>query len=81
MEGTRLGLVRLIFLATTNFELKGKFLNLLKESPLYGKDHKDSHKHIDEVLDIVDHFNIPGVLRDTFMLRVLPITFKYIARR
>lgn len=40
------------FLAMTNLELKGHILIMLKYIPLYGKDHKDANRLIDEVLVI-----------------------------
>lgn len=53
--------------SATNFELKGHILNMLKDIPLYEKDHEDSYRHIDEVFDIANYFNVPHVTRDTVL--------------
>lgn len=34
---------------TTNFELKGHILALLKYIPFYGKDYEDAYKYLDKV--------------------------------
>ena len=70
------GLVQTTIPATATFELKGNILAQLKDMPFYGKDHEDAYKHIDEVNDIADYFNIPNVPRETVLLRMLPVTFK-----
>lgn len=69
------GLVQPAIPATANFELKGQILTQRKEIPFDRKDHKDAYKHINEVNDIVDYFNIPNVPYDTFLLQMLPVTF------
>ena len=81
---TRIGCVRIMYQvlfnpairATTNFELKGHILAQLKDIPFYGKDHKDTYKHIDEVNEIAEYFNIPNVPRKTVQLMMLPVAFK-----
>ncbi|CAI9289840.1 unnamed protein product [Lactuca saligna] len=60
-EGTVSRLVRLVIPPTTNFKLKGQFLNMLKETSFFGKDHEHANKHSDEVIEIADYFNIPEV--------------------
>lgn len=62
------------------FELKGHLLNMLTETLFYEKDNKDAYQPIDEVLESVDYFNAPGVIKDAIILRILPITFKDAAR-
>lgn len=49
---------------------------MLKDISFFGKDHKHAYRHIDEVLEIVNYFNIPNVTRDAVFLRMLPVTFK-----
>ncbi|XP_052624758.1 uncharacterized protein LOC128132285 [Lactuca sativa] len=62
--------------ATANSELKGHILALLKEIPFTGKDHEDAYKHLDEVNDVGDYFNVPNVPRETQLLRMLLVTLK-----
>ena len=76
-EDTRPGLVKSTNPATKNFELKGHILARLKDIPVYGI----AYKHIDEVNDIADYFNIPNVPCETVLFRMLPITFKGEAKR
>lgn len=66
--------------ATTTFELKGPILSGLKEVPFYGKDHEDAYKHLDKVNDIADYFHILNVPREMVLLRMLPVTFKGVAK-
>lgn len=75
-----LGLVQPAIPAIATFELKGHILSALKDIPFYGKDHEDAFKHLDEVNDIVDYFNVPNVNRDIVLLRMLPVTFKGAAK-
>lgn len=62
--------------ATTNFELKGHILAMIKDIPFYRKDHEDGYKHIYEVNDIDNYFNILNIRRATVLLRMLPVTFR-----
>ncbi|XP_052627065.1 uncharacterized protein LOC128133603 [Lactuca sativa] len=62
--------------ATATFELKVHILALLREIPFTGKDHEDTYKHLDEVNDVADYFNVPNVPRETQLLRMLPVTLK-----
>lgn len=62
--------------STTNFELKGNFITMLKDNPFYRKDQEDAYKNIDKVLDIVNYLNVPNVSCESVLLRMLPITFK-----
>lgn len=61
--------------AATRFELKGHILSMLKDIPFSRKDHEDEFRHINEVLDIVNYFNVQNVSRDTLLLRILQVTF------
>ncbi|XP_052624901.1 uncharacterized protein LOC128132394 [Lactuca sativa] len=69
-----------VFPATGTFELKGHILALLKEIPFTGKDHEDAYKHLDEVNDVADYFNVPNVPRETQLLHMLPVTLKGAAK-
>ncbi|GJS80074.1 hypothetical protein Tco_0729955 [Tanacetum coccineum] len=42
------------------FELKGQFLNELRENTFSGSDNKDANEHIEKVLEIVDLFDVPN---------------------
>ncbi|GJX08173.1 hypothetical protein Tco_0196105 [Tanacetum coccineum] len=46
-----------------------------------GNKNDDAHEHVEQVLDIVSLFNIPGVTHDAVMLRVFPITLTGAAKR
>lgn len=63
-DGTSQNLVRpIIQEASMQILDERQFQNLLKElihDSFYGKDLEDTHKHIDEMIDIVDYFNILG---------------------
>ena len=59
------GLVQPAIHATATFELKGHILTALKDIPFFGTDHEDAFKHLDEVNDIADHFNVPNVNRNS----------------
>lgn len=41
---------------------------MLKDIPFFGKDHEDVYIHINEVLEIVDYFNILNVTKEAVML-------------
>ena len=75
-EDTGIGLVQPIIPNTTSFELKGHIHAQLKDIPFYGKDHEDAYKHIYEVNDITEYFNIPNIPREIVLLRMLPVTLK-----
>lgn len=47
---------------------------MIKDIPFSGKDYEVDFKHIVEVLDIANYFNIPNVLRDAVLLRMLLVT-------
>ncbi|KAL7584927.1 hypothetical protein Lser_V15G44247 [Lactuca serriola] len=75
-----LSLVHPTIPANATFELKGHILTALKDIPFYEKDHEDAFKHLDEVNDIADYFNTPNIPRETALLRMLPVTFKGVAK-
>lgn len=79
-DDTGPGPVQPVIPATATFELKGHILAQLKEIPFYGKDHANAYKHLDEVNDVSDYFNVPNVPRETVLLRMLPVTFKGVAK-
>lgn len=68
------GLVPPAIPAAINFELKGHILAILKYIPFSGKGYEDAFKHIDEVLEIANYFNVSDVSRDAVLLRMLPLT-------
>lgn len=55
-------------------------LNMLKDTPFFGKDHEDDFKHINEALKIVDYLNIPNMTIDPVFLRIFPIKLKLKAK-
>ena len=79
-DDTGPGLVQPAIPATATFELKGHILAQLKEIPFHGRDHEDAYKHLDEVNDVADYFNVPNVPREVQLLRMLPVTFKGVAK-
>ncbi|GJS26035.1 hypothetical protein Tco_0486655 [Tanacetum coccineum] len=64
-----------------NFEIKSQFMRELREDTFLGNKDEDAHDYIDRVLNIVGLFNIPGVSKDAFMLRVFPFTLTGVAKR
>lgn len=61
--------------AKSKFELKGHILGMLKDIPFSEKDYEDAFNHIEEIKDIANYFNVPGVSREAVSLRMLPVTF------
>ncbi|GKB12416.1 hypothetical protein Tco_0846339 [Tanacetum coccineum] len=53
----------------------------LREDTFSGNRNEDAHDHVDQVLNIVSLFNIPGVSQDAVLLRVLPFTLTGAAKR
>ncbi|KAL7582565.1 hypothetical protein Lser_V15G41627 [Lactuca serriola] len=47
-----------------------------EDVPFSGNDHEDGYKHLGEVNDIADYFNILNAPRTTVLLRMLPVIFK-----
>ncbi|GJS87839.1 hypothetical protein Tco_0770475 [Tanacetum coccineum] len=64
-----------------NFEIKSQFMSELREDTFSENKNEDAHDHIDQVLNIVGLFNIPGVSKDAVMLRVFPFTLIGAAKR
>ncbi|GJZ74897.1 hypothetical protein Tco_0639362 [Tanacetum coccineum] len=50
------------------FELRGQFLNELRENTFSGSDNEDANEHIEKVLKIVDLFHVPNITMDQLML-------------
>ncbi|KAL7608785.1 hypothetical protein Lser_V15G13163 [Lactuca serriola] len=48
----------------------------IMEIPFTEKDYEDAYKHLHEVNDIADYFNITNVPRETVLLRMLHVAFK-----
>lgn len=61
---------------TVNFELKGKFVHLLKENSFMGRDDEDEHQHVENMVETVDFFNIGGVNKYIATLRVFLATLQ-----
>ncbi|GKA23795.1 hypothetical protein Tco_0709828 [Tanacetum coccineum] len=53
----------------------------IKEDTFSRNKNNDAHEHVEQVLDIVNLLNIPGVTHDAVMLRVFPITLTGAAKR
>ncbi|GJX12458.1 hypothetical protein Tco_0204216 [Tanacetum coccineum] len=53
----------------------------LREDTFSGNKNDDAHEHVEQVLDIVNLFNIPGVSHGAVMLRVFHITLTGAAKR
>ncbi|GJV19467.1 retrovirus-related pol polyprotein from transposon TNT 1-94 [Tanacetum coccineum] len=47
-----------------HFELKGYFLNELRDNTFSGSDHGDANEHTEKVLEIVDLFYVPNITQD-----------------
>ncbi|GKD40367.1 hypothetical protein Tco_1260574 [Tanacetum coccineum] len=56
------------------FEIKSQFMRDLRDDTFSIIKNDDAHEHVEQVLDIVNLFNIPEVSHDAVMLRVFPIT-------
>nr|GEU32935.1 hypothetical protein [Tanacetum cinerariifolium] len=57
-----------------NVNFESQFMREFKEDTFSKNKNGDAHEHVEQVLDIVSLFNIPGVSHDAVMLRVFPIT-------
>ncbi|GKD60527.1 hypothetical protein Tco_1298036, partial [Tanacetum coccineum] len=57
-----------------NFEIKGQFMQELREDTFSKYKYDDAHVHVEQVLDIVTLFDILGVSHDAIMLHIFPIT-------
>ncbi|GJY66058.1 protein kinase-like domain, concanavalin A-like lectin/glucanase domain protein [Tanacetum coccineum] len=64
-----------------NFEIKSHFMRELREDTFSGYKNDDAHEHVEQILDMVSLFNIPGVSHDAVMLHVFPITLTRAAKR
>ncbi|GJU14036.1 hypothetical protein Tco_1136432 [Tanacetum coccineum] len=73
--------VKLEIGGNVNFEIKIQFMRDLRGDTFSENKNKNAHDHVERVLDIVNLFNIPGVLHDAVMLRVFPITLTVEVKR
>ncbi|GJQ97573.1 ribonuclease H-like domain-containing protein, partial [Tanacetum coccineum] len=62
----RSGVVRPKINDKTHFELKGQYLQELRENTFSGSKHEDANEHIEKFLEIVDLFHIPKVTQDQY---------------
>ncbi|XP_023748920.2 uncharacterized protein LOC111897203 [Lactuca sativa] len=58
----------------------GAYKKWIRDNAAPGLDHEDAYKHLDEINDIVDYFNVPNVPREIVLLRMLSVTFKGAAK-
>ncbi|GJU81431.1 hypothetical protein Tco_1283796 [Tanacetum coccineum] len=75
------GVVKPKIRGNVNFEIKSQFMLELREDTFLRNKNDDAHEHVEQILDIVSLFNIPGVTHDAVMLRVFPITLFGAAKR
>ncbi|GKA91495.1 hypothetical protein Tco_0813365 [Tanacetum coccineum] len=75
------GVVKQEIGGNVNFEIKSQFMRELREDTFFGNKNDDAHVHVEQVLDIVSLFNIPGVSHDAVILLVFPITLTGAAKR
>ncbi|GJX46567.1 hypothetical protein Tco_0271757 [Tanacetum coccineum] len=68
-ENQEPGVVKPKIGGNVNFEIKCQFMRELREDTFSGKKDEDAHDHIDRVLIIIGLFNIPGVTKDTDLLK------------
>lgn len=64
-----------------SFELIGHILSMLKNIPFIGKAYEDAFKHIDEVKDIANYFQVLNVPREPcyqgYFRSLLPVKQKF----
>ncbi|GJZ87050.1 hypothetical protein Tco_0658660 [Tanacetum coccineum] len=46
-----------------HLELKGQLLKELRDNTFSGLDHEDANEHIEKVIEIVDLFHVPNILK------------------
>nr|GEU55040.1 hypothetical protein [Tanacetum cinerariifolium] len=73
-ENQALGMVKPEIGGNVNFKIKSQFMRELREDTFFGNKNDDAHEHVEQVVDIVSLFNIPGISHNLVMLRVFPIT-------
>ncbi|GJX56313.1 hypothetical protein Tco_0286210 [Tanacetum coccineum] len=54
---------------------------MVREDAIFENKNNDAHEHVEQVLDIVSLFNIPGVSHDAVMQRIFLITLTGAAKR
>jgi hypothetical protein len=57
-----------------SFELKPAIINMVQQSPFYGKASKDANAHLQHFLEICSTFTIQGVTQDAVRLRLFPFS-------
>ncbi|GJY49159.1 reverse transcriptase domain-containing protein [Tanacetum coccineum] len=75
------GVVKPEIRVNVNFKIKSQFMRELREDTFSGNKNDDAYEHVEQVLDIVSLFNIPGVSHDAVKLCVFPITLTGAAKR
>ncbi|KAI3767639.1 hypothetical protein L2E82_17939 [Cichorium intybus] len=80
-DGTGPSLIRPKIPENANFELKGHYLSALKGITFKGTEEEDPVEHIEQVTEITDCFNIPGISSDAIMLRIFPMTLREGAKK
>jgi hypothetical protein len=57
-----------------SFELKPALINMMRQSPFYGKASEDANAHLQHFLEICSAFTIPGVTQDAVRLHLFPFS-------
>jgi hypothetical protein len=57
-----------------SFELKLALINMVQQSPFYGKASEDANAHLQHFFEICSTFSIRGVTRDAVRLRLFPFS-------
>jgi hypothetical protein len=57
-----------------SFKLKVALINMVHQSPLYGKASEDGNAHVQHFLEIWSTFTIRGVTQDVVRLRLFPFS-------
>jgi hypothetical protein len=57
-----------------SFELKSALINMVQQSPFYGKATEDANAHLQDFLEICSTFTIRGVTQDAVRLRLFPFS-------
>ncbi|GJW70970.1 hypothetical protein Tco_0127887 [Tanacetum coccineum] len=73
-ENYESGVTRPTINQDTPFELKGQFLQELRDNTFSGSEHEDAKEHIEKVIEIVDLFHILKVTQDQIMLRAFLVS-------
>jgi hypothetical protein len=57
-----------------SFELKPPLINMVQQSPFYGKASEDANVHLQHFLEIYNTFTIRGVTQDAVRLHLFPFS-------